>query len=673
MEANMSIFSTFLSEWEKFYIKVCQAALDSEDSFTDEQHQGLKLDYYSLYSAVSDFGLSETELSAFMLIALSQSSSVVADMIEKLQKARQARHRLPDYGLITTLNPMFLDTLDFRPGLLIREDNVLNTYLVMNAHGETSDITLDMPLSLRPGILSWILGEEYALGDAASVVELHHPDSTEDVIAHDEELEKLIAIYSNMNAIHEKGLIHLKGDFGTGKCFMVRCLSKVSDYPLVIVDVKKLLSFEMTTMDMMINRIIQKCFLDNAILYLDFGEEEKYVDVHVQRLISVVQRFWGVVIAGSCGSIFRELSLTGNLHVLEINNPNKFEQKRYWNYFADNMQIKFADDIDLDKLVSTFDLAPGRIRRSLACARDLTMYDGEAFIIDRAILYQEIRKICAGHFSELATKLSTPFGWDELKASEKTKSLMKEAINRVRYKAVVNEQFGFAKKLPYGQGLSVAFYGPPGTGKTMAATVMAKELGMDIYRIDLSQISSKYIGESEKNLSAVFDSAKYSNAILFFDEADALFARRTDVSSSNDKHANSETAFLLQKMEEYSGICILATNVIQNFDAAFKRRITFMIPVDKPSEEERISLWKSVFPEGTPIDKDVNFEGYAKALELSGAEIKSAALRAAYVAASENRAVSHMDIALAIDEEYKKTGHISVLPQLLGASTKGNW
>ncbi|MDE5591089.1 MAG: ATP-binding protein, partial [Acetatifactor sp.] len=202
--------------------------------------------------------------------------------------------------------------------------------------------------------------------------------------------------------------------------------------------------------------------------------------------------------------------------------------------------------------------------------------------------------------------------------------------------------------------------------KTMAAQVLARALGLDIYRIDLSQIGSKYIGETEKNLGAVFEAAKFSNAVLFFDEADALFTKRTDVTSSNDKYANAETAYLLQKIEEYSGVSVLATNVMQNFDNAFKRRMTFMIPVEQPGEETRLRLWQKVFPKEAPLEEDIDFGVYARKAELTGSNIKSAALSAAYKAAAEHRKISNRDIIEAIDFEYRRSGRMGISNELYG-------
>lgn len=665
-----NVFSGYMPEWEEFYINVLNTAEAADEEIDDKDVFDLREDYFRLFTAAASTGLAAVEMAAFMITALAATSSAIAGKIADIQQERGRGNRYPDMGLISMLNTLYLSSEENDVGLLLKEDSLLNAYLIMNAKGETVDVSMDMPLSVRPGIAAYLFGQEYSLGDAACAVDTHYPTDDEKVVASDKELKELHSVFNNMNMTQSEGVIYIKGAYGSGKCFLAKALSDLVTMPLYVIDGKKLLSFETPLIDSMIKRIVTKCYFEEGIIYLDLGAEERYDFTSLQRIISRLQRYRGIIIIGAVTDFSDFISFGGMFHILDMLPKSRRDQKKYWEYFSERYLINFDKDIDLDELVSTYDMSPMRIKSALLNARAVSEYSIYGYLVNKEVLKSEIRKICAGHFSELATALKTTFVWDDLKVSEKSKDLMKEAINRIRYKTVVNEEFGFGARLPYGQGLSVAFYGPPGTGKTMAATVMAKELGLDIYRIDLSQISSKYIGESEKNLSAVFDSAKFSNAILFFDEADALFAKRTDVSTSNDKHANSETAFLLQKMEEYSGISILATNVIQNFDAAFKRRITYMIPIEKPTEEERLILWQSVFPEGTPLDEDVNFEGYARASELSGAEIKSAAIRAAYFAAAQNRAVSHFDIATAIDEEYKKTGHISILPQLMGNT---NW
>ena len=311
---------------------------------------------------------------------------------------------------------------------------------------------------------------------------------------------------------------------------------------------------------------------------------------------------------------------------------------------------------------------PGRIFQAVKNCSGVTE---PGMDIDKAILQEQIRRICAVEFGENAKRLESPFEWDDLIVENDSKLLLKQVCDRVRYKSRVNVDFGFGAKLPYGRGLSVVFYGPPGTGKTMAAQVLANTLGLDIYRIDLSQISSKYIGETEKNLGSLFEAAKNSNAILFFDEADSLFSKRTGVNNSNDRYANAETSYLLQKVEEYSGMSILATNNMQNFDAAFKRRMSFIIPIGIPDEITRKMLWKKSFPKDAPLDKDVDFDILARAVEMSGSSIKSSAIAAAYLAAAEGSCINMEHISIAVDRECLKNGRTGARNDILQAMMEG--
>lgn len=218
----------------------------------------------------------------------------------------------------------------------------------------------------------------------------------------------------------------------------------------------------------------------------------------------------------------------------------------------------------------------------------------------------------------------------------------------------VMKEWGFADKYNYGNGISLLFYGAPGTGKTMAAQAVAGELGMPLYRVDLSQLISKYIGETQKNIGKVFEQAKQLNGILLFDEADALFAKRNEVNDAQDKYANAETAYLLQRIEECDGICILATNLLQNFDEAFRRRITYMLNFPMPDESVREQLWQKVFPAQAELSVDINATILAENFELSGATIKNAAFQAAFQAAVEDSDIGMKHILSGIANEYKK-------------------
>ncbi|MBQ7506496.1 MAG: ATP-binding protein [Lachnospiraceae bacterium] len=240
--------------------------------------------------------------------------------------------------------------------------------------------------------------------------------------------------------------------------------------------------------------------------------------------------------------------------------------------------------------------------------------------------------------------------------TDSQRRILKVACDRYRLRNRIGDNWGLKKKNAYGNGVSILLYGPPGTGKTMAAQVIANELGLPLYRIDLSQIYSKYIGETEKNLSAIFNEASKANVILFFDEADALFSKRTDITQANDKFANSETAYLLQKIEEYRGISILATNFFNNFDSAFVRRITYAAHLESPNEEERYTLWTHILPEDVPIDKDIDFRFLANKFELSGSNIKAILYSASYMAGAEGATLGARHIVKAMKYEFDKLG-----------------
>ena len=218
------------------------------------------------------------------------------------------------------------------------------------------------------------------------------------------------------------------------------------------------------------------------------------------------------------------------------------------------------------------------------------------------------------------------------------------------------EDWGFESRLSFGKGVSALFAGPSGTGTTMAAEIIARELQLDLYRIDLAGIVSKYIGETEKNLDRVFTAAETANAVLFFDEADALFGKRSEVHDSHDRYANIEISYLLQKMEEFEGVAILATNLRPNLDESFVRRLSFNVAFPFPDEASRLEIWRGVWPAATPLSADIDFIGLARRFRLSGGNIRNIALAAAYQAAQEEMPVSARHLLHAIRREYQKVG-----------------
>ncbi len=278
---------------------------------------------------------------------------------------------------------------------------------------------------------------------------------------------------------------------------------------------------------------------------------------------------------------------------------------------------------------------------------------GRIDVGDESTVLKIIKNVSAGTLGDNADKIITNKRLGDVVLPMAQGKKLEEIISFIRNKRIVYEGWNFNDKIPYGRGIAMLFYGASGTGKTLAASAMANELGLDLYRVDLSRLISKYIGDTQKNIGKIFDDAERCDCILFFDEADALFSKRTDSSDAQDKYSNAEIAYLLQRTEHYDGAIILATNLLQNFDEAFRRRIDYMVHFPLPDERLRQKLWDNIFPAEAPLE-DINTGLLAKHIELSGAGIRNTAVNAALIAAGETGRITMGRIIRAARAEYEK-------------------
>lgn len=328
---------------------------------------------------------------------------------------------------------------------------------------------------------------------------------------------------------------------------------------------------------------------------------------------------------------------------IKLNNLSSNEKIFAWNYFKE----KYNAEFDYITFGNKYVFNIGEINNIFESANLLNEN------INEDTLFEAIKM--RNYKLKGADLIETKFTFDDLVVEQSVKRQLDNIINQLKYKNVIYENWGFKDKLPYGNGISVLFYGASGTGKTMTASVIANELKLDLYRIDLSKLISKYIGETEKNISNLFDKAKNMNVVLFFDEADALFAKRSEVKDSNDKNSNAETAHLLQKLEEYDGIAILATNLFDQLDDAFRRRIKFVIPFVLPDVDVRKKLWDSILPPTEYLD-DIDTMFFAKNFDLSGAQIKEIVLNASFLALAKNKKLSNAELKQGVIDNYQKYG-----------------
>jgi SpoVK/Ycf46/Vps4 family AAA+-type ATPase len=247
-------------------------------------------------------------------------------------------------------------------------------------------------------------------------------------------------------------------------------------------------------------------------------------------------------------------------------------------------------------------------------------------------------------------------GWDRLVLPGERAGQLREAIGRLMHQATVLDGWRFLSGRTGARGVRMLFAGPSGTGKTLAAEVMAQALGVDLLMVDVSRVVSKWIGETEKNLSEVFDAAENAQAVLLFDEADALFGKRTEVSDAHDRYANLETAFLLTRLERFEGLAVLSTNLRQNIDPAFLRRLEFVVDFPEPGPAEREALWRCHIPHGVPLGPCLNLRELAATYPVVGGLIRNAAVAAAFLAAAEGSPITAQHAVRAIRREYDKTG-----------------
>ena len=337
-----------------------------------------------------------------------------------------------------------------------------------------------------------------------------------------------------------------------------------------------------------------------------------------------------------------------HLIAVEVKKPTMQEQRWLWSQSL--VDIIPEPNKQIDTLVSYFNLNLPAIESVCLQLKSIETNENNSNINEQ--LWQMCRTQARPHLEQLAQRIESNVTWEDLVLPESELNVLRELATHVRHREQVYHHWGFAHKNSRGLSISALFAGASGTGKTLAAEVLGNELQLDVYRIDLSSVVSKYIGETEKNLRKIFDAAEGCGAILLFDEADALFGKRSEVKDSHDRHANMEVSYLLQRIESYQGLAILTSNLKDDLDRAFLRRIRFTIQFAFPDFQQRTAIWQCIFPAPTPT-QDLVFEKLAK-LNVAGGNIKNIAINAAFLAARSRESIQMKHILKAAQNEYSK-------------------
>ncbi len=508
----------------------------------------------------------------------------------------------------------------------------------------SGDTLMTSPLRIDERALHYLTGLRYPDDSLTGYVELLLPEGAPPGSSHQ-------ALLSDMAAVWEQAdkrwpVLQLSGNDGLiRRRLAAQAIAHCGLQPyLMRADSLPLAASELTALTRLWER---EAILSNAGLVLEWQNASECdagrrhaIECFIETVRSPL-----VVCSDSRGSYaYREVMN------FELPRAQADEQRQMWNAALGDWAPKLNGQ--LGQLVAQFDVGEQMIQ---SVCRQVRYEHGDA-MPDTDLLHQRLWSECRQQLrpslDDLAQRITVKASWEDLVLPPRQLETLRDIVIQVRQRARVYEEWGFAEKSSRGLGISTLFSGPSGTGKTLAAEVLAAGLQLDLYRIDLSQVVSKYIGETEKNLKRIFDAAEGGSAVLLFDEADALFGKRSEVKDSHDRYANIEVSYLLQRIEAFRGLAILTTNLKESIDEAFMRRVRFAINFPFPAPDQRAAIWARIFPVQTPT-QDLNADRLAQ-LNVTGGNIRNIALHAAFLAAEGDGVVTMAHMLRAARAEYAK-------------------
>lgn len=513
-------------------------------------------------------------------------------------------------------------------------------------------------------IISFLAGEDVLDSEFDLFAECYAPgDFLQYPYGCKEELQELSDLFQGALSynIDEEDAPDIKlvisGESESGRFTLLKHLAEEYEFPIFAVKADIFTSTK--EVYPILWKIRRECLLMECVLCIrNIKADEKHllcVDVLVQEYLALGGRPIFLV----CEKQAKLLpKLNGMIIDMEISAYSAQKSIEIWDGYLKNEP--YYSNINISELVSKMKLTAGQIKRICMLLKTYSLSASEP-VITNALVYQYCYKVLDDGRYENVKRIKSDIKLSDLKLSPKNMSILHDICNQVRYQETVFSKWDLERKYPYGRCISALLVGPPGVGKTMTVYALANELGLELYKVDLSQIVDKYIGETEKRLEEVFENAEKCNMLLFFDEADALFGKRNETKNSNDKYANSEVAYLLQRIEEYNGIVLLSTNIMQNIDTAFIRRIRYVLHYNMPDETIRREIWESVLSNKVPIASDIDFDYLAQHFELSGGNIKNIVLNAAFYAAADKAPVSMEHIIKAMVMENTKDKRVSFI------------
>ncbi len=512
--------------------------------------------------------------------------------------------------------------------------------------------------ALKPtfDLVSTLCGRGDLAPELMRVASLTKHDATLDDLRLDEamrtEVEQLCKAARSAKAGSIAPWLVIYGAEGAGKRTIAGRMAAYGGQPLLVFDTN---AVEKTQFDDMLARVQREALIRNAVLYIGPLSAELIGNGGLE-LARRLEGYKGQIVLGSDALQPPRLMLNHPVWELFVRSPSEPTRILIW----DDMIPKSVrqPDVNLESLARGFNLTPGEIQRSAREARMIAERNGRA--VTQLDARGGVERRLRNDLGDLARRITVVTTWNDLVLPQQDMDRVDEFVARKKYQDTVYRQWGFGDRVGYGKGLIALFSGPPGTGKTMLAGIIAQALDLDLYQVDLAQVVSKWVGETEKQLGQVFDRAERAHAVLLFDEADSLFAKRTEVKGANDRYGNMATNYLLQRLEQYTGVAVLTTNKDTALDEALQRRLTLHLRLEVPDVAERERLWQSFLPPKAPVESNLNLTALANEFELSGGYIKNAAVRAAFLAASVGAPIGMDILRLASALELEDMGRVVV-------------
>ena len=525
-----------------------------------------------------------------------------------------------------------------------------------------------LPLFINERILHYLIGVPASDPLLSNISNL--PLTTKSLIySHQKIAEKIEPLWRNQLLDDFPALIQLCGPEIDDKTDIFQYICNQLNRPASVLDCHRL-PLNSEKLGDVIREWEREFLLEQRLLFLNCDELDATDPTLSTAVNHFLEDFKGPVFI-SC-----QMPLKGvrrQMIRFDIPRPEPDEQLNAWKTSITDLKLQLKDSVqgvpephqltqDLRELTAQFSLSTSMIRQAcMAAIGPLQTQTAPSF---KQILWESCRVQARPGLDALAERLESKLSWEDLVLPPLQQETLQEIIAHVQQRATVYEKWGFAAKNRRGLGITALFSGPSGTGKTLAAGVLANELALDLYKIELSSVVSKYIGETEKNLQRIFDAAESGGAILLFDEADSIFGKRSEVKDSKDRYANLEVSYLLQRMESYPGLAILTTNLQSNLDSAFLRRLRFVTQFTLPDAAHRAEIWRRMFPATAPTHA-LNFQRLAQ-LNAPGGNIRIIALNAAFIAADAGESVQMKHVLKATQSEYEKLGRSLTSVELAG-------